>query len=255
MPSMNTPLSLSMQRLGRRDPRKSGFSLVELLAVIAIIIAIAAFAIPAASTLLRSSQLSQGSQLLVDQISLARQQAITRNKVIEIRFYRYADPEIGGESAEDLKSWKFRGFQVMEISESGIALPVSQMLRLPEQVVMADFGNLSTILSDPTQKTARKNVKEDTAAQKTAPLLPRKIDYNYEYAWFRFYPDGSTNLSPTGGTGSSQSAGGRWFITVYNARQRFTESPGADTATVPKAFDFFTVQIDPVSGALRTYKP
>jgi uncharacterized protein (TIGR02596 family) len=239
-----------------------GFSLVELLAVIAIIVAISAFAIPAANSLLRNSQMAQASQTLVDQLSLARQQAITKNKVVEVRFYRYADPEFAGEVSNDPTQWKFRGFQIMELSSTGIALPLSQLIRLPEQVVMADYGNLSTILSDPTQKSARKNVKDDTELQKTAPLLPRKIDHKYEYTWMRFYPDGSTNLSATGttsgtGTGSSSaSSGGRWFITLFNVRQeKALGKSGSEEATIPQAFDFFTVQVDPVSGTLRTYKP
>ena len=72
------------------------FSLVELLVVVAVIAIVAGFAVPAVTTMLKGSQLTQGSQTVVDQIALARQTALSRNRSIEVRFYKFADSEIPG---------------------------------------------------------------------------------------------------------------------------------------------------------------
>ena len=77
--------------------KSRAFSLVELLVVIAVIAIVAGYAVPAVTTMLKGSQLTQGSQMVVDQIALARQTALSRNRSVEVRFYKYADPETPGE--------------------------------------------------------------------------------------------------------------------------------------------------------------
>jgi hypothetical protein len=71
--------------------------------------------------------------------------------------------------------------------------------------------------------------------------IPGGVGRNYEYISFRFLQDGSTNLSPAGGT-----ANGNWYVTVLNA---------VDKGKQPAEINFFTLQVDPVSGATRSYRP
>ena len=82
------------------------FSLVELLVVMAVIAIVAGFAVPAVTTMLKGSQLTQGSQMVVDQIALARQTALSRNRSVEVRFYKFADPEIPGEDVKKPETWQ-----------------------------------------------------------------------------------------------------------------------------------------------------
>ena len=85
----------------RLPAKLSAFSLIELVVVIAIIAIIATFTVPAATTILKGSAMTQASQTLTDQISFARQRALSRNLAVEVRFYQYADPEAPGETASD----------------------------------------------------------------------------------------------------------------------------------------------------------
>ena len=89
---MNTKAPLSNAR---------AFSLVELLVVISVIAIIAGFAVPAVTTMIRGSALAQGSQNIADQIVLARQLALSRNRSVEVRFYKFGDSETPGENPKD----------------------------------------------------------------------------------------------------------------------------------------------------------
>ena len=217
-------------------PRRRAFSLIELVIVISVIVIIAAFTIPAMNTILKGSQLTQGSNLLVGQLNFARQQALSRNRVIEVRFYRYPDPEIPGEDITNLKTGKFRALQLFQILPTGVAIPVDKAQTLPGGVIFSysDTDGLSSLIDLPTGLKPKRPGIDD----KAAPRLPRGVDLNYEYVSFRFLQDGSTDRNPTG----------KWFITVIGIND-ILEGP-----TKPPP-NFFTVQIDPVSGVTKIYRP
>jgi uncharacterized protein (TIGR02596 family) len=200
--------------------------------VIAIIGIIAVFAIPAASTIIRGSQLSLASQTLTDQISLARQYALTKNRSIEVRFYRFGDPEAPGEKADDPSTGQFRALQIFEVFEGGAPLPIGQVQRLPA-TTMINCQQLSTLL-DVTSGTGSQSPQKPSDQD---PDLPRGVKKNYEYCSFRFRPDGSTNLLPTK----------TWYATVH----LITDNVTSDTPPP----NFFTLQIDPVAGTIKSYRP
>ena len=209
----------------------SGFSLIEMIVVVGIIAVIASFAVPAANTIIRGSQVSQASQLLTDQISFARQMALTKSHPVEVRMYRFADPEQPGEEVDKPDSGKFRAIQLFEILESGTAVPIGKITRLPMSVVIND-GKLTTLID--TEGTTPQTPKQPVDSD---PELPRGVKKRYEYSSFRFLPDGSTNLSPTKS----------WYATIH----AITDIVNDDTPPP----NFFTLQVDPVSGATKTYRP
>ena len=212
--------------------RRSAFSLIELVVVIAIIAIIATFTVPAATGILRGSAITQASQTLTDQISLGRQLALSRNRSIEVRFYQYADPEAPGETLGSPSTGQWRGMQLFEVVESGVAIPVDKPVRLPISVVIESNVTFSTLIPATPKSPAT-----------TDPELPRGVAKNYKYASFRFQQDGSTNLS----------AASTWFVTIRN----LTDTPSG--TTMKKAnndpINFFTLQIDPVSGAIKGFRP
>ena len=72
------------------------------------------------------------------------------------------------------------------------------------------------------------------------PELPRGVSKNYDYVAFRFLPDGTTNLPPTGT---------KWFITVHAANDMSKATGGQPPP------NFFTWMIDPATGASKVLRP
>lgn len=226
---------------------RAGFSLIEMLMVIAIIGIIATFAVPVATKMIRGTDVTRGSQILADQLTAARQQAIARNKQIEIRFLRFADPETPGESATQPETWKVRGIQLMEVTGSGVPVQLQPIQRLPGPMVLNE-GRYSSLF-DSSGSATQTPLRFKNANELQDPAIPRfrkSEARRYSYASFRFYPDGSTSLS----------AKGNWFVTMHSWLEttKLSAAAGSDTDPI-KTVNYFTVQIDPISGATRTYRP
>jgi uncharacterized protein (TIGR02596 family) len=248
----------------KTNTSRHAFSLVELLIVILIIGIVAGFAVPAVQGMLRSSQLNQASALLSDSMALARQTAISKNRMIEVRFYRFADNEIPGETAEDPATGHFRAFQTFEVSDAGLFAPLTKVVRFPDTIIMnpgiPGGGALSNILGEdritPAQTPPSMLVTKTKLDAKIDPELPRGVGRNYEYVPMRFMPDGSTNLPPLGAagtsTGSNPSAGGLWYITVHSFAEWDKLKKAGNTVPPP---NYFTWQIDPITGSTKTYRP
>lgn len=230
----------------KRSPH-SGFTLVELLAVCAMIAVVIAFAVPATTQIMKGSQMSQGAQLLNDTLLLGRQYAISRSRPIEVRFYRYGDPDTPGEKYDDPSTGKWRAVQLFEVLENGAILPAGEMVRLPKGVVMND-SLYSTLL--------REELRPHVVASEdpTAPEIPlevndKKVGRNYWINGFRYLPDGSTDLPPTASSTSedaSTSNDDRWFVTLIGMSEE--NKPIAQT-------NFFTMQIDSISGTIKGFRP
>lgn len=246
---MNTRLPIlhhpQSQPVRRGRPARA-FTLVELLVVMSIIVIIAAFAAPAISTILRGSQLTQSSQQVIDHIALARQLALSRNRTMQVRFYKFADPETPGQVATDPSTGYFRALQTFEILDNGAAIPVSKPIRLPNSVLINESVQLSTIINQTSAKVYK--TKGDLAP--SDPTMPdTTVGKNYEYAAFDFRSDGSTNLSAAGASTGSSSTKDTWFFTLHGVT---VDGGGKATA---KPDNYVTVQVDPVTGITRVFSP
>jgi uncharacterized protein (TIGR02596 family) len=256
--------------------RIRGFSLLELMVVMLIIGIVAAFVIPASSTILRGSQMVQASQIITDQFSLARQTAISRNHPVEMRLIQYADPEVPGEVLNGVNlpsNGNFRAIQIVEDIDTTDANGNSVMVRtavdkpqlLPQGIVMEQNDQFSTLIGEAMQ-AQQSQTQGVTAGTKQAlfqtnpipgidPTLPRNIGINYTYVGFRFLPDGSTNL-PSKSTGDPN---GCWYVTLRNVNDVNPQlGPGSLTtgaAGGTRPVNFFTLLVDPVSGTTRQFRP
>jgi len=199
------------------------FSLIELLTVIALLAILAVFAAPATTNIMRANEINRAEQTLVQQLSTARQRAIARNRRVEVRFYKFINPDAVGSPPT------FCAIQSFLIDENNKATPVGRITKLPTSVLINEVAANSSLLS-----VADKSSWDATTDPQIS--LPG-VGTSYTAKAFQFRPDGSTSLDPTQ----------MWFITVHAALA------GATAAAPPS--NFATIQVDPVSGAARSYRP
>lgn len=205
------------------------FTLVELLAVMAIIVLVMAFAVPAMSTALGGSQLTQGSQMVNDQLTYARQLALSKTHSVEVRFYQYADPQTPGETVGIPATGKYRALQIFDIQTSGTVTPLGNVQLVPQSIIIDSGTTLSSLLASTQQKT--------WTVSDPQVKLPR-AGANYNCRAFRFLPGGSTNLTPPPT---------QWFLTLHGINS-------GDAMTSPPP-NYYTIQLNAINGHLQTYRP
>ena len=208
---------------------QQGFSLVELLVVLGIVAILGALTVPAITTGLRGSALSQGAQKVTNEFAVARQMALTRNRTTEVRFYQVAKAGLNGESAGSPATGKYRAMQSFVFDSSGNATPLDKVQWLPESIIIDAGSTLSTLLGTTLAKSW--TVGDPQIALPT-------VGTAYNARALQFLPDGATNLNPIGQ---------QWFLTLHSL------SFGDNLGALPK--NFFILQIDAVNGHVQNYRP
>lgn len=209
-----------------------GFTLIELLVVLAIIAVILALVVPAVAPLIRSSNMNKASAMVTDELNLARQIALTQNRDVEVRFYLLP-------SKSDLNDKRYRAFRSFAaVGSRSVKTPLSPVKYLPEPVIIStdkdSGGNILSTLLD----FGNSNRSGLTTGMEDLPGAPGTF-----YVSFLFRPTGGTNLTPV-----DPAAGGNWYLTIYAEN-----APKSPTLGMPN--NYFTAQIDPVTGRVRTYRP
>jgi uncharacterized protein (TIGR02596 family) len=214
--------------------------LVELLVVVAVITVVASFAIPATNTILWGSQLTQGAQMLSDQLELARQTALSTDRTIQVRFYQYGDPQIPGQQASQPSSGHYCALQIFQVLDSGSFVAIGKLQRLPQSVIIDSGATLSSIIGlaqQVSQSSPSAAIPASDSGSDLKTSIP-VIGLSYNCVYFNFLPDGSTNFS---------SFTTPWFLTVHKLQD-------GDPCTSPPA-NFSTLQIDATNGHIRTFRP
>lgn len=166
-------------------PRVSAFSLLELLCVIAVIAIMTGLGARALGGLNRSYTITQSAEDLRGLLLIARQEALTRNSPVEIRFCR--------PSASDPVGF----VQSILHKADGTLLPLARPLKLPDTVLIdLSSSNLRSTLFNQT------NAVSNTTgfAPNTSGLSLPGLGTTYEVFSFFLRPNGSTSLPLNAGS-------------------------------------------------------
>ncbi len=119
------------------------FSLVELLVVMAVIVVLMAVAVPALNSVLAGSGVSRAGQMISDAFVLARQEAVSKNRDVYVRFFKFKD------GADTTPRWRAVQVWSKEPTPNGKAL--GKLMKFPEAIYISPGSTLSPLLSDATE--------------------------------------------------------------------------------------------------------
>jgi uncharacterized protein (TIGR02596 family) len=157
---------------GQRHSRcqiREGFSLVELLVVIAIMSILLVVAVPAVNSVQSAANIGRAGQIVGDSIALGRQEAVAKNREVEVRFYNFSTPQLSG--------WKgIQVFRVEQTTNGRVEVPITQVKVIPNGVMISASATVSPLLTADTTSTGSTNLKAYG---------------NTGYAGFSFRPEGS----------------------------------------------------------------
>jgi len=202
----------------------AGFSLVELLVVLAVIAILAYFAAPLSSLLQEANSLAFAGQLVGDELAVARQYAASSNQTVYVRFIR--PPTSAG----------IQGYSYMQLWRADPAnsvnyLPVDRIVKLPTGIEISSNSTLSPLATAANLNTG------------TMPLGGPVGGNTFYYLTIR--PDGNV-LEKSSSTASAASNLPNYFFTILPTRY--------DSNTVlPK--NYVSIQVNPDTANTQVYRP
>jgi uncharacterized protein (TIGR02596 family) len=235
--------------LPNRQGRRGGFSLIELLVVVTIIVLVMAMATPALTRTLQAGKLSSAGDSLLGIISQAQQYSNTYNLPVEIRFFKFnTDLDLPGARQD------FRAYMMFKVTTGALTqgstltetfVPMGGITRLPESITLVADPDLSPLLPSANSVADTKNGSSPGYSGVSGAT----------YNAIRFMPDGTFRLP---GAASASTSGLTTIVfaqDITNSHITLASDAGAAStkSTLPK--NFYTIQIDPFSGKARTYRP
>lgn len=198
--------------------RCKGFSLVELLVVLGIIVLLAGISIPVFNSINKGADLGFAAAQTSGQLDLARQTATTMNQVVEVRIYETRD---GGGTP------LYNALAMYAVGEDGggnQTFTLQNKIQYLPQGAVFSAGSLSTLISD--------------VADKGTDTIPGQNNVNYSA--FRFRPSGGAELDGNPATGTA------WTLTIVSKKD-------AALTTLPPNYAILT--LNPVVGMTRITRP
>lgn len=206
----------------RRTPTRltpRGFSLVELVVVVAIVTALVVLAAPYTLSAIRSASLTSAGDTMNQTLSQAQQRALTENRPVGVDFYFYPKDGISACHAVQVVTYD-------PVTNTATPLEAPVFWQNGRAVLLN--GALSPLFSGTFAPS-------DTGTASMKPFSTLGATFKRVL----FYPDGSTALrTPLGQSYVT-------LISVGDYKQ--------DIKTAPA--NYYTIQIDPVTGRTRAYRP
>ena len=200
-----------------------GFSLIELLTVLVVLAIITAIAAP--SFLGASGDLSlidAGNRVTAD-LNLARQEAMTHNQTVQVRFYADSRNNHLYDTVAHVLPLPTTGYQWLD-----------RPVLLPQGTAFYTAGGptYSPLITATGTASSPFSVSADSD-----PATPQRLQ-NDSYVYFDFRADGSTDIG-------SQGSVSAWCVTIYPTNKGTTAAP----------VNYVTILVDPATGAVRSYQP
>lgn len=200
---------------------------MELLVVMAIIIVLASFSVPAFEHLVKGSRVTIAGRMVMDDLNLARQTALSKSLPVEVRLLMLPEANLPADATPTV----FRALQAFSQNENGI-FSIGKMVFFPQGIVVETDTSYSSIFD-----TSSNGPLPDPNIQTPKPDEPiAKYGTNYRYISFGFRVNGETNLKRKPA-----------FLTLVSQSEKKRGS------VAPR--NFVTVQIDPVNGRVHSYRP
>lgn len=220
------------------DGRRPGFTLVEVLIVLALIAMLLFMIVPGLKDVFRGSKLTSTADQIMGDLNLARQTAIKESLPVEVRFYKFSNPDTKNEE-------RFAAYQCFRLAQDlnspsdyttkRVAKPIFEKVKsIAQGVTLVEAEQWSTLLTDDAVKQDRERVRG---------LVPGERDTEARYFSFIITPEGETNLDRSGAK--------QWYITLVNE----TDYQSAPNPAALKPKNFIMLQIDPYTANVRRYQP
>ncbi len=220
--------------------RRRGFTLVEVLIVIALIAMLLFLTVPGLKDVISGSKITAAADQIVGDLNLARQTALKDSVTVEVRFYKYSDPSARNEQ-------RFGAYQCFRLvqdlnkpsdyTSKRILRPIFEKVKtIPQGVVLVESEQWSPLLTDET-------MSKENNRERVRGLIPGQRDTEAEYLSFVISPEGETSLDRTGAK--------QWYLTLVNEG----EYQKAPNPTALRPDNFIMLQVDPFTANVRRYQP
>ena len=220
--------------------RRRGFTLVEVLVVVALIGMLLAMTVPGLKDIMKGSKLTAAADQMMGDLNLARQTAIKESVPVEVRLYKFSDPNAQNEQ-------RFAAYQCFKLSQDlnkpsdytteRISQPVFEKVKtIPQGVVLVESKQWSPLLTE-------ESLKKEENRERVRGLVPGQRDTEAEYRSFIISPEGETSLDRSGAK--------QWYLTLVTEAE-FQRAPDA---TALRPHNFIMLQLDPYTANVRRYQP
>lgn len=237
---------ITSSRLNIPSRKRQAFTLVEMLTVVGIIALLVALMTPALVDVIRATRLSSAGDGLQNRISLAQQSAVSRSTEVEMRFYKYTDPD-GVDPTKEL----FYAYQVVETPNGAEPKAISEVYYLDAGIVISEKEDWSPLLKTTVAQ------QQDSSNNYLFEPSSGAGGANVQYAALRFYADGSCRLlNTTDASATATLEGTVMAYTIPSLTVSFLtviEDRHINATDLPD--NYYCMQIDAYTGKVRVYRP
>ncbi|MEI6033271.1 MAG: Verru_Chthon cassette protein D [Verrucomicrobiae bacterium] len=225
-----------------QHPAPKGFSLVEMLTVIAIIGILGVLAANSMSGLLGTYDLSSAGQAVMDELSLARQMAITENRVVEFQIYKL---KTGTLDSPEYCAMALVKSEPLPDGSGSRKVFLRKVSFLPTRVIFDSSATFSSLLLGQADEANPLPFASTVPAGDAPTALQGQPSLS-----FRFRPDGSLDLEASDAAAADPATRRRhWTLTLRGYRS----TPESGSSLPAK--NFITITLDPLTGKAVVFQP